>query len=576
MDEIRYTGPVRIDQHTESCLDELRLRRLIEAGRSLVAERELEAVFERLLDVARELTQARYAAIGILDEARENLADFITAGIDPEAHRLIGDLPRGRGVLGLLISNPEPLRMANVGDHARSYGFPPGHPEMTSFLGVPILIRGEAWGNLYLTDKQGGEFEEADEESAVVLAAWAAIAVENARLYRQTDQRRAELERSVHALEATFEIARAVGGETQLERVLELIVKRSRALVEASGVAILLLEGDEFVVAATAGEIPRKIIGTRVARGGSVAGRVMAAGRPERVSDVASSLRFALGDLGVQARAGVFVPLQFRGVSLGVIEAFDRVGGPEFSVEDERMLIGAAASAATAVATAQSVERDRLRRTLKAAEEERRRWARELHDETLQGLGGLRVLLSSARRAKDSTALQRAVETAVEQLAQEIANLRSLITELRPAALDELGLGPALEALMDRSRTMTGVEISSQIDLRYESGRGGERLDSELETAVYRIVQESLTNAVRHGQARHVEVAVREREHELTLSIHDDGKGFDPDLPVSGFGLTGMRERVSLIGGQLRIASSGAGTRVTVRLPTAPAVRKSA
>ena len=576
MNKIRYTGPVSIDQRTESCLDESRLRRLIEAGRSLVAERELEAVFQRLLDVARELTQARYAAIGILDEARENLADFITAGIEPEAHRLIGDLPRGRGVLGLLISNPEPLRMANVGDHARSYGFPPGHPAMTSFLGVPILIRGEAWGNLYLTDKQGGEFEEADEESAVVLAAWAAIAVENARLYRQTDQRRAELERSVRALEATFEIARAVGGETQLDRVLELIVKRSRALVEASGVAILLVDGDEFVVAATAGEIPRRIIGTRVARGGSVAGRVMAAGRPERVNDVSSSLRFALGDLGVQARSGVFVPLQFRGVSLGVIEAFDRVDGPEFSVEDERMLIGAGASAATAVATAQSVERDRLRRTLKAAEEERRRWARELHDETLQGLGGLRVLLSSARRAKDSTALQRAVETAVEQLAQEIANLRSLITELRPAALDELGLGPALEALMDRSRTMTGVEISSEIELRYESGIRASRLDSELETAVYRIVQESLTNAVRHGEARHVEVTVRERDHQLALSIRDDGKGFDPDLPVSGFGLTGMRERVSLIGGQLQIGSSGAGTAVNVTLPTLTAVRKSA
>ncbi len=242
------------------------------------------------------------------------------------------------------------------------------------------------------------------------------------------------------------------------------------------------------------------------------------------------------------------------------------------------MLLGAAASAATAVATAQSVERDRLRRTLKAAEEERRRWARELHDETLQGLGGLRVLLSSARRAKDSTALQRAVETAVEQLGQEIANLRSLITELRPAALDELGLGPALEALLDRSRTMTGVEIGSEIDLRYESGRRAARFDSELETAAYRIVQESLTNAVRHGEAHHVDVTVHEheREHELALSIRDDGKGFDPDLPASGFGLTGMRERVSLIGGRLQIASSRAGTTISVTLPTTAAIRKSA
>src|SRR5207302_1488113 len=157
-------------RNSVSRLDLDRLRRLIEAGRSVVAERELEGVFGRLLDCARELTGARFAAIGILDEAREGLADFITAGIDPDAHTAIGALPRGRGVLGLLISRPEPLRLANVGSHPRSYGFPTGHPAMTTFLGVPILIRDEAWGNLYLTDKADGDFDEADEESAVVLA----------------------------------------------------------------------------------------------------------------------------------------------------------------------------------------------------------------------------------------------------------------------------------------------------------------------------------------------------------------------------------------------------------------------
>ena len=450
-------------------LDAERLRRLIEAGGAVVAERELEGIFQRLLDVARELTGARYAAIGVLDETREGLADFITAGIDPEAHSLIGDLPRGRGVLGLLISKPRPLRLADVGSHIRSYGFPPGHPTMGSFLGVPILIRGEAWGNLYLTDKPEAEFDESDEEIAVVLASWAAIAVENARLYKETEERRAELERSVRALEATSEIARAVGGETQLSRVLELIAKRSRALVEASGVAILLLDGDRFLVAATAGEIPREIIGSSVTRAESVAGRVVASGQPERVGDVASSLRFALSDLGVSVTSGMFVPLLFRGTNLGVIEAFDRVNGPEFRAEDERMLLSAAASAATAVATAQSVEQDRLRRTLRAAEEERRRWARELHDETLQGLGGLRVLLSSARRSQQPDALRATIEAAVEQIGQEIDNLRSLITELRPAALDELGLGPALDALFDRMRMLHGLEIDADVQLADEA-----------------------------------------------------------------------------------------------------------
>jgi signal transduction histidine kinase len=559
-----------------SNLDQDRLRRLIEAGRSVVAERELEGVFSRLLDVARELTGARFAAIGVLDEARENLADFITAGIDPHAHSVIGDLPRGRGVLGLLISKPVPLRLADVSGHIRSYGFPPGHPTMTSFLGVPILIRGEAWGNLYLTDKPAPGFDDADEEAAVVLASWAAIAVENARLYKETDQRRAELERSVRALEATSEIARAVGGETQLERVLELIAKRSRALVEAAAVAILLLDGDEFIVAATAGEIPRRIVGSRVTKSGSVAGRVFGAGRSERVNDVTSSLRFALGDLGVKAQSGMFVPLLFRGTSLGVIEAFDRNGGPEFRAEDERLLLAAAASAATAVATAQTVEQDRLRRSLRAAEEERRRWARELHDETLQGLGGLRVLLSSARRNSDVEQLHTTLQTAVDQIAQEIANLRALITELRPAALDELGLAPALEALFERVRTLHGLELEAHVDLAFERGNVRRRLDPDIETALYRLVQESLSNAARHAHAEHVDIEVLEHDDEVRVLVRDDGRGFDADAPSSGFGLTGMRERVALAGGHLEITSSSAGTTIAAALPSGHAVRQTA
>jgi signal transduction histidine kinase len=561
---------------TGSTLDRDRLRRLIEAGRSVVSERELEGIFARLLDVARELTGARYAAIGVLDAAREGLADFITAGIDPKAHSIIGDLPRGRGVLGMLISHPVPLRMADVGAHVRSYGFPPGHPAMRSFLGVPILIRGEAWGNLYLTDKDDGDFDEADEESAVVLASWAAIAVENARLYRETDQRRAELERSVRALEATSEIARAVGGETRLDRVLELIAKRSRALVEASGVAILLADGEDFLIAATAGDMTRSIIGGRIPKGGSVAGRVVASGRPERVNDISSSLRFALRDLGVEARSGMFVPLIFRGASLGVIEAFDRADGPEFRVEDERMLLAAAASAATAVATAQSVQRDRLRRSLRAAEDERRRWARELHDETLQGLGGLRVVLSSARRSEDSAALHAALDSAVEQIGEEIANLRALITELRPAALDELGLGPALDTLFERARTMHGLEIDATVKLDHIGGIGKSRLHPDVETTVYRVVQESLNNASRHAHAERIEVDVLERGDELQIVVRDDGKGFDPKVPSSGFGLTSMRERISLAGGRLHVSSSPQGTTIQAELPSVSRIRQTA
>jgi signal transduction histidine kinase len=439
---------------------------------------------------------------------------------------------------------------------------------MTSFLGVPILIRGEAWGNLYLTDKHSGEFDEADEESAVVLAAWAAIAVENARLYRQTDQRRRELERSVRALEATSEIARAVGGETHLGRVLELIAKRSRALVEASGVVILLIDGGEFVVAATAGEVTREIVGSRITKAGSLAGLIVDAGRPERVSDLASAQRFALAELGVKAHSAMFVPLQYRGETLGVIEAFDRVEGPEFRLEDERMLLAAAASAAIAVATAQSVERDRLRRTLNAAEEERRRWARELHDETLQGLGALRVLLSSARRIADVDSLHSTLGAAVDQIAQEITNLRALITELRPAALDELGLLPALDALFERVRASHGIDVHATVAIAQDDAR----LDPELETVVYRVVQESLNNAARHAKAERVEVRVVEDGRELEIAIRDDGQGFDTTSPSLGFGLTGIRERVSLAGGQLELSSTSSGTSIEARVPVTRAV----
>ena len=239
-------------------------RRLVDVGRSLVTVLDPEAVFERLLEVARELTGARYAAIGVLDERRERLERFLTVGIDEETHRAIGDLPRGRGVLGVLISDPRPLRLADVGMHPQSYGFPLAHPPMKTFLGVPIVIDGEAWGNLYLTEKDDGEFTDDDEEAVVVLADWAAIAIANARLYRTVRERRDELERTMRGLETTTEISRALGGVTDLERVLELVVKRSRALIDARAAEIALLDGDEFVIAAVAGEGVDGFKGTRM------------------------------------------------------------------------------------------------------------------------------------------------------------------------------------------------------------------------------------------------------------------------------------------------------------------------
>src|SRR5215218_4548867 len=187
--------------HGAPRFDEARAARLLEAGRSLVAELDLETVLDRLLEIARDLTGARYAAIGVLDERRQQLERFLTSGIDPDVHAAIGDLPRGRGVLGLLIEEPRPIVLPDVSAHPRSYGFPAGHPPMRTFLGVPLLIRGDAWGNLYLAEKAGGEeFGAHDLRTVGVLADWAAIAIDHARLYRDSVARAVELERAVEGL----------------------------------------------------------------------------------------------------------------------------------------------------------------------------------------------------------------------------------------------------------------------------------------------------------------------------------------------------------------------------------------
>jgi two-component system, NarL family, sensor histidine kinase DevS len=485
-----------------------KLRRLLDVGRALVGELDPEAVLERILQEARELTGARYAAVGVLDEARETLERFLTVGVDAATHRAIGDLPRGRGVLGVLIDDPRPLRLADVGEHPRSYGFPGGHPEMRSFLGVPIVIRGEAWGNLYLTEKEGGgEFTDDDEDAAVVLAQWAATAIGNARLYRDSEHRRAQLERAVESLEAARDIADAITGASELRRILELIVKRGRALVDARTVLIMLREGDELVVAASAGHA-RDAPGHRIPIARSTSGEVLERGRPERFVDVGSRLRVAPAELGVNdARTGLIVPVIHRGNGLGVLAAFDR--GPDadpFTEDDEQLLRTFAASAANAVALSRSVEADRLRSTIAAADEERKRWARELHDQTLQSLGGLRVSLASILGRGDVAAKDERIRQAIEDIEFEIANLRSIITDLRPSLLDDLGLVPAIEGLLNRRRE-AGLEITSEIALT-DRGSMGVGLDPELETTVYRIVQEALTNVAKHSRADSARVGV--------------------------------------------------------------------
>jgi signal transduction histidine kinase len=259
------------------------------------------------------------------------------------------------------------------------------------------------------------------------------------------------------------------------------------------------------------------------------------------------------------------VPLLFRGVALGALVAIDRAPGGSWGPEHEGLLQSFAASAATAVHTAQSVAADLMRRSIVAAEEERRRWARELHDETLQGLAALRMLLSAALQRESPEEIAGAVTEAVGYIETEAENLRSMIAELRPAALDTLGLGPALESLVERTRSIQDLDVELDLDI-------ADRLEPELESTVYRLVQEALTNAAKHAGAAHVSATVHSRDGSVEVTVRDDGAGFDPSLRVRGFGLAGMRERVALAHGDLQITSApGDGTTIHATFPHAPA-----
>jgi signal transduction histidine kinase len=539
------------------------LRRLLDVGEALVTELDPELVLEQILAEAQRLTGARYVALGVLDEDRRELERFLTAGIDAATHRKIGELPRGRGVLGVLIDDPRPLRLEDVGAHPESYGFPPAHPPMRTFLGAPIVIRGQVWGNLYLTEKQDGEpFTQADEDAVVVLSRWAAIAIANARIHQRSEHDRDQLARVVRSLEASRDIADAIGGVADLDRVLELIVKRGRALVGARTLLIMLKDGDELVVAAGAGHT-EGALGNRLPIHGSSSGQVLERGRPQRVGDVNATLKVAPASFGVtDVSTALLVPMLHRGSGIGVLVAFDHgTDADAFDEEDEGVLRSFAQAAANAVAIKRSVDADRLRSTIAAADAERARWSRELHDQTLQALGALRVMLASSLGRGDTAAKDAAMRQAITDIELEIANMREIISDLRPALLDDLGLVPAVEALLDRRRSDT-LEIESELASESVSG-----LSAELETTIYRLVQESLTNIVKHSGASRARVRIGTEDDQLVVVVEDDGRGFDGDSSTTAFGLAGMRERVALVGGSVEVESGPLGTAVHARFP---------
>jgi signal transduction histidine kinase len=353
--------------------------------------------------------------------------------------------------------------------------------------------------------------------------------------------------------------------------LLRLMADRGLALMDADTLLMVIEERRELRVAAASGTGSARVRILPVE--GSALGAVYLAGKPLSLDRPRGHEASVLHELGLEARAVLIEPLSMEGHGGGLVIALRENGS--FRDPDRRALSAFAASVAQRLAAERSVEIERLRYGMEARERERTRWAREIHDETVQGLGALRLKLANARDLRDEEGLQGAVDAVLEGLGDEIEGLRHLITELRPAALDDLGLVPALEALARRAQAIDGLEVRTEIDL--PTMANGERLDAELESTIYRVVQEALTNVSRHAEATEAVVGVSGANGTIRVSVTDDGKGLSGaamgprgDGLQGGFGMSGMRERAELVGGELELGPApGRGTALRLTVPLA-------
>ena len=535
-----------------------RARALVEAGIALSSELSLDAVLQKLVETAAALTGAQYAALGVLAPGGQHLERFLVSGIDAETRRTIGDPPAGRGILGVLIREARPLRMRDLAQDPRAVGFPPGHPSMHSFLGVPVTLRGTAYGNLYLTEKEGGlDFTEDDEDTVVLLASQAAVAIENARLYEASTRWSAQLE-------SLNEVMAALLKEFELPKLLQLVAGHLRDLLDARAVTIALPHLDGARIEAVSGDELGQHVGLFLPPRSKTV-RVLERRRSERVDSL-------IDDPEVDQEAArrletitaLYVPILVRDEAIGVFAAHDKLApDPRFTHEDLRLAESFAARAAIAVDLSRRVARDALQRVVTAQELERRRLARELHDETGQALTSILLGLRSIDEATEGTQAKQAVEEVRELVRATLQDVRQLAVDLRPKALDDFGLVAALERLTQSFAEQTGIAVE------FVPALPEGRLPFEIETALYRIVQESLTNVVKHARASRVGVVLTRKDHSVSMIVEDDGVGFEPSRArEEGLGLVGMRERVGLLGGRLTVESRpGTGTTFAVEVP---------
>jgi len=527
---------------------------LIQAGLVLASELSLSAVLQRIIELAAEITGARYGALGVLEEGR--LTEFITTGITPEQRRAIGDLPVGHGILGLLIhrgTDRTPVRIADITKDPRRHGFPPHHPEMRSFLGAPIIARGEVFGDIYLTEKQGAPgFTEEDEQAILVLASQAGVAIHNARLYEETRRRE-------RWLDAVRDITNAVLSGTGSDEAL-FVASGARDLVAADLATVVIRDtrGKELVIQVADGDNAEALARRVFPAEGSISGAVVLSGRSEVFEDVSTDALpdqpvVELGDMGPAA----VVPLAgHRGV-FGTLAAANRCGGRPFSKESVHVLEAFGGQAALALEYARAQEAiQRL-----AVLEDRERIAKELHDGVIQALFAVGMGLQGTALMIGDEDLAARIEGAVGELDRVIRDLRNYIFGLRPGVLADRQLGDALWSLADEFQSRTGVLTVVEID---------DAAASVLSTVAGDLVQvtrEALSNVGRHARATTCRVSLFRRDGCAVLEVDDDGVGFDPMTVRRGDGLRNLEERSAAFGGKTSIDSVPAkGTTVRIEL----------
>ena len=533
-----------------------RVNALFEAVIAVGSNLDIEVVLRRIVEAAVTLVDARYGAMGVIGEGG-TLAEFIPVGLTEEQIGQIHHWPEGRGLLGALISDPKPRRIADLGRHELSSGFPAGHPAMTGFLGVPIRIREEVYGNLYITEKRNGEkFEEEDEAVLVALAAAAGVAIENARLY--DDARRRQ-----RWLAANSEVTRTLLSGAAVADALALITARSLEMSGADLVVLALPTADpsQLRIEHAAGDGAQDALGVMLPARGSVSGQVLASGERMTVEDFAHDSRVAKSARAhMNLGPATIVPLGVPGAVRGVLTAGRRPGSMPLPPAAADMLVTFASQAGIALELAE--HRKQAERV--AVFEDRDRIARDLHDLVIQRLYATGMSLQGTMPLIEVPEVADRVNRAVDSLDETIKEIRSSIFALQ--ARPEVKL-PRLRArillVADEMTGLLGFPPALQLD-----GRLDDDVPGDIAEDLLGALREALSNVARHAGASKVEVQVNAGA-ELSLIVRDNGSGFTPGTRRGG--ISNLEQRAAKQGGSLQFGSTAdGGTELGWRVPLPP------